>query len=80
MDRTFIYSATEAFIYEIFYVYVIEFAKTIPITQELKSNLLPNIKATLLHYLEIPNTCYVVLGNYRTDSMHVLLETKIKQL
>ena len=30
MDRTFIYSATEAFIYEILYVYVTEFAKTIP--------------------------------------------------
>ena len=30
MDRKFIYSATEAFIYEIFYVYVTEFAKTIP--------------------------------------------------
>ena len=26
------------------------------ITQELKSNLLLNIKPTLLHYLEIPNT------------------------
>ena len=37
------------------------FAKTVPIiVQQLKSNLLPNIKPTLLHYLQIPNSCMAI--------------------